>query len=223
MATPIPANENLKSLTIPSTGTTYGYLFVPAKEGKPTLLFLHGFPSTHSDWRYQISFFSAKGYGILAPDLLGYGASSHPTDPFAYRAKKMAAEIVALLDAENLATVIGTGHDWGSFMLSRVVNYYPDRMKAAVFMSIRYMPPSNGERFDLDAINAFTRKHLGFEMFGYWRFFEREDAGGVLGEHVGFVSFFSPFFLSSFYFSFTFSFSFSVFLLGLCSVRRDLL
>jgi pimeloyl-ACP methyl ester carboxylesterase len=60
--------KDSKTIKLPS-GTTYSYLYIPAKEAKPTLLFLHGFPSSCYDWHNQITHFSKEGYGVLAPDL----------------------------------------------------------------------------------------------------------------------------------------------------------
>ncbi|GKT65077.1 hypothetical protein ColTof4_07466 [Colletotrichum tofieldiae] len=60
----------VRSVTIP-TGTTYRYVFSPPIEPqKPYLLFLHGFPESSYEWRYQIEYFKQQGYGIIAPDLL---------------------------------------------------------------------------------------------------------------------------------------------------------
>jgi pimeloyl-ACP methyl ester carboxylesterase len=98
--------------TLPS-GTTYRYLHrSPSSASKPFLLFLHGYPSAAWDWRHQIQHFSTAGYGLIVPDLLGYGGTDKPSDPAAYRMKKMAAELVELLDYLTINSVIGIGHDW---------------------------------------------------------------------------------------------------------------
>ena len=65
-----------------SRGFNYHYYFSPPVSGKPTLLFLHGFPSTLQDWARQIRYFQPKGYGILAPDMLGAGGTSKPLHGF---------------------------------------------------------------------------------------------------------------------------------------------
>ncbi len=93
------------------SGPTYRYVHIKPKANKPYLLFFHGFPSSAYDWRHQITYFADKGYGIMAPDLLGYGGTDRPTDPSAYRVKKMVGELVELLDCERIDTVYGIGHD----------------------------------------------------------------------------------------------------------------
>lgn len=95
-----------------SRGFKYHYYYSPPTNSKPTLLFLHGFPCTSYDWRKQVPFFKEKGYGILAPDLLGYGGTDKPTDTASYALSKMSADIIDILDAEKVAKVIAVGHDW---------------------------------------------------------------------------------------------------------------
>ncbi len=94
-------------------GSTYRYVHIrPTCKDLPYLLFLHGFPSSAYDWRHQIKFFREKGYGIIAPDLLGYGGTDKPAEVEAYRFKKIAEEVVQILDCERTRKVVGIGHDW---------------------------------------------------------------------------------------------------------------
>lgn len=95
-----------------SSGVTYSYVHVQAQDSKPYLLFLHGFPSSAYDWRHQIKYFSDRGYGLIVPDLLGYGATDKPQEKEAYRLKKMCGEVVEILDICGLEKVVGVGHDW---------------------------------------------------------------------------------------------------------------
>ena len=95
-----------------SDNTTYAFAHVSAASGKPTFLLLHGFPSTSFDWRLQIPGLVATGYGVLAPDLLGYGDSDKPSDTESYSFKRMADHMSELLKAEEVNDVIGVGHDW---------------------------------------------------------------------------------------------------------------
>lgn len=104
--------EPFTSTTLKS-GTTYRYLHrAPSSPSKPYLLFLHGYPSAAWDWRHQIKYFTTAGYGLIVPDLLGYGGTDKPTNPAEYRMKKMAAELIELLDFLGVLAVIGVGHDW---------------------------------------------------------------------------------------------------------------
>ncbi|RDW78404.1 hypothetical protein BP5796_06256 [Coleophoma crateriformis] len=179
-----------KSLTLPS-GTTYSYVYHPASDpNKPTLLFCHGFPSTTHDWRFQLAYFSSLGYGVLAPDMLGYGKTSKPTDLSAYIGQKMAADIVGILDHEKIVgELVGIAHDWGVYALSSLVIYHGDRFTKLVFVSVAFMPPKvgkDGQTMDYETllqVNAATEKMLGYPCFGYWFFFNEPDAGKTIGEH----------------------------------------
>lgn len=99
------------SSRLPS-GTTYSYVHIKPSGEKPYILFLHGFPSSSYDWRHQISFFSKLGYGIIAPDLLGYGATDKPKESESYKLKSIAQDVVSILDIEKTGKVYGVGHDW---------------------------------------------------------------------------------------------------------------
>ena len=100
--------SNVHSLEIPS-GRKYRYVFYPARD-KPYILFIHGFPSSSYDWRRQFQYFSKRSYGIVAPDLLGYGGTDHP-DIDSFRLKNMAQELIDLLDCLRIETVLGVSHD----------------------------------------------------------------------------------------------------------------
>lgn len=174
--------QHAKNLKL-STGHTYSYVYIPAADSiNKTILFLHGFPSSCFDWRHQITFFASLGYGILAPDLLGYGGTSKPTSAEEYKAKKMTAEIAEILDHEKLQQVHAVAHDTGCILLSRLANYIPGRLLSCTFLAVPYSKPR--EHFDLEAVNAMTKQLLCKERFGYIKFFIQDGAGSVLDEHV---------------------------------------
>lgn len=96
-----------------SRGLNYHYYHIAPKDrSKPYLLFLHGFPSTSRDWKLLIEFFQPQGYGIIAPDLLGYAGTDKPTDANAFRLKLMAGDVIDIVNAEKAEHVIVISHDW---------------------------------------------------------------------------------------------------------------
>ena len=87
----------------------------PDNPNKPHIFFSHGFPSSAYDWRHQVEYFADQGYGIIAPDYLGYGNSSKPTDPHDYTAEAVGAGIIEVMKKvtnDDDIKVIGVGHDW---------------------------------------------------------------------------------------------------------------
>ena len=105
------AFPSINTTTRLSNGTTYSYVYIKSSNQKPYILFLHGWPSSSYDWRHQINYFSELGYGVIAPDLLGYGGTDKPKDLEAYRMKKMSEEVVEVLEAQKVGKVLGVGHD----------------------------------------------------------------------------------------------------------------
>ncbi|KAI1323181.1 putative epoxide hydrolase [Xylariaceae sp. FL0255] len=165
-----------------SDGTVYGYVAVaPSTSSSVTFLLLHGYPSSCYDWRYQIQSLQAAGYGVIAPDLLGYGDSSKPSDPVAYRMKTMASHMAEILDTEHVSKCIAVGHDWGSGLLSRLVTWIPQRLLGTVFVSVGYIEP--GAPWDIDAINEQTAKIFGYSTNGYWPWHNTEEAVKDCDDH----------------------------------------
>ncbi|GIJ98225.1 hypothetical protein Aspvir_000340 [Aspergillus viridinutans] len=176
-----------------STSHTYNYVYRAATASRATILFLHGFPSSCYDWRHQIHHFIKQGYGVLAPDLLGYGGTSKPTGVEEYKLKSMAKEIIELLDHEGLTRVHAVAHDTGCNLLSRLADYYPDRLLSCTFIAVPYSKP--GQHFDLDMVNKFTKQVLGFEKCGNIEYFVEDDAGSTMDQHAD--SFFTLFYPDS--------------------------
>ncbi|KAK7920135.1 epoxide hydrolase [Apiospora marii] len=155
-----------------SRGHTYSFVHIGAAENKPSLLLLHGWPSHIDDWIYQIRHFQSKGYGLVVPDILGYGSSSRPSETSEYRLKPLSQDIAEVLDHVGVRQAVGVGHDWGATILSRFAIYHPDCLRAAVFLGIG--PSSPGTAFDLDAINEMTKRATGTEMLGYISYIARD-------------------------------------------------
>ncbi|KAF4991445.1 hypothetical protein FDECE_14040 [Fusarium decemcellulare] len=145
-------------------------------------MLLHGFPSTRHDWKYQIAKLSAAGYGIVAPDLLGYGDSDRPTELEAYRLKRISGHLAEILDHEGLATVVGVGHDWGTVVLSRSLYWHSERFEKVAFLSTGYVPA--GSFFDVDATNVASLKEFGYFQYGYWYFFNSYNAKDLMEERL---------------------------------------
>jgi haloalkane dehalogenase len=78
--------------------------------GGPTVLFLHGNPTTSHLWR-NVTPHVAGQARTLAPDLIGMGASGRPD--IAYRFVDHARYLDAFIDALDLHELVLVGHDWG--------------------------------------------------------------------------------------------------------------
>lgn len=174
-----------------STGHSYCYLYHPSAKGSghPTLLFLHGFPSSAYDFRHQVEHFTAKGYGVLVPDLLGYGGTSQPVDDVQkYSMSRMAREVVEILDHEGISRVVGISHDWGSALLSTLLRQHHRRFDAFVFMATYYgaaHPYSSDHVYDYGKMKDMSLRKFGFNAFGHTVFLgDAERAGKLLDDNV---------------------------------------
>ncbi|MEY3519016.1 MAG: hypothetical protein RLZ89_1876 [Pseudomonadota bacterium] len=102
-------------------------------EGRPLMLFLHGFPEAAFVWDEMLAHFSAPehgGYWCVAPNLRGYAGSSSPAEVSAYRAKFVVQDLVALKQALSpdspLACLVA--HDWGGAVAWNMANQHPQLM-----------------------------------------------------------------------------------------------
>jgi pimeloyl-ACP methyl ester carboxylesterase len=119
------------------TLTVNGIAMHVVTEGEgPAVLLLHGFPDTHAVWRLQIDALAAAGYRVIAPDLRGYGHTEAPGDENAYTMEALRMDMVALLDALGIDSVLLVGHDWGSVVGWNLCMYAPDRIKRFVALSV---------------------------------------------------------------------------------------
>ena len=64
----------------------------------PLMIFLHGWPEIGLMWRAQIEAFASEGWRCIAPDMRGYGGSSAPAAPEAYRLNEIVDDLVELHD-----------------------------------------------------------------------------------------------------------------------------
>ena len=178
------AEGSQDSSHLTSKGNRYSYTYDPSTSVSPTLIFLHGFPSQKHDWDGQRKYFTKLGYGVLLIDLLGFGRSDSPDNQDCYRLKPMSDEIVDLLDHIQIkGPVIGIAHDLGVMLLSRLAIYHPSRIQAMIYLAVG--PHQLGQRFDMDAINHFTKQMLGHEYLGYMSWMVGDPtAGAELEKHA---------------------------------------
>ncbi|KZP02305.1 alpha/beta-hydrolase, partial [Athelia psychrophila] len=105
-----------------------------------------------------------------------------PDAPAEYVPSKIVRDIVDILDAEGVEKVVSIGHDWGTMINSRLGNYFPERVIALAFFNLGYLPPFFTA--DFAALSTATKAAVGYECFGYWPFFNEDDADKLIEEHL---------------------------------------
>ncbi|KAL0563570.1 hypothetical protein V5O48_018498, partial [Marasmius crinis-equi] len=187
-------DSTYKQLTV-SRGFRYNYYAsrpsVEPGSSLPTLVFLHGFGIASKDWRHQIPFFRAKGYRILAPDLLGYGGSAMPTTPHDVKHSLVAQDILDILDNDGVQKAVFIGQGGGCPIISRLAQLHPERVEACVFLAISYAPPNPD--FDYGKALEIQEKQFGYVLTGYWEFVAGDSSVAVIKDNLeGFFNLIYP-------------------------------
>jgi pimeloyl-ACP methyl ester carboxylesterase len=131
--------------------------------GQPVVL-CHGFPELWYSWRYQLDALSDAGYRVLAPDLRGYGGSSHPGEVADYGSDKLTGDLCGLLDHYGHETAAFSGHDWGSMVVWELGRLHPERVSSIYNMSVPYSQASG------PPIQIF--EHIFGDRFFYMLYFQ---------------------------------------------------
>ncbi|MFN7999208.1 MAG: alpha/beta fold hydrolase [Bryobacteraceae bacterium] len=98
----------------------------------PTVLLLHGFPSSSHQYRGLIDRLSDK-YRIIAPDLPGFGFSDAPeAKSFGYTFDHLAEVIAGFTDALNLSRYALYVFDYGAPVGFRLAASHPERVTALI-------------------------------------------------------------------------------------------
>ncbi|MER6298734.1 alpha/beta hydrolase [Kitasatospora sp. NPDC001539] len=116
----------------------------------PLVLLVHGFPESWYSWRHQLPALAAAGYRAVALDVRGYGRSSRPADPAAYRMRELVEDNVAVVRALGEASAVVVGHDWGATIAADSALLHPEVFSAVGLLSVPYAPrggPRPGEVF----------------------------------------------------------------------------
>lgn len=104
----------------------------------PPLVLLHGFPQNHRCWLPVVPVLAATRRCIL-PDLRGYGDSDAPADDAdhtVYSKRRMARDLVAVLDALGLDRADVAGHDRGARVAYRFALDHPDRLNRLAILEV---------------------------------------------------------------------------------------
>jgi pimeloyl-ACP methyl ester carboxylesterase len=110
-------------------------------EGAGTpVLFVHGFPLSHSMWRAQIDLLRDK-YRAIVPDLRGFGQSSVTAGTVTM--EQFADDLAELLDTLGVKQpVVLCGLSMGGYIAFQFVKKYRSRLRGLVLCDTRSIPDS---------------------------------------------------------------------------------
>ena len=112
-------------------GLTIHYIDEGVASG-PVVLLLHGEPSWSYLYRKMIPVFVKHGYRVLAPDLIGFGKSSKPTEQSDYTYAKHIHWMSIWFIELGLTEVNLFCQDWGGMIGLRLVTKYPNHFSRVV-------------------------------------------------------------------------------------------
>lgn len=165
-------------------GFRYTYYVRSASNDLPTVLLCHGWPDRASLWTDLIeNYLVPQGFGVVAPDCLGYAGSDKPTDEKVYNIRDLCADVVEILDTEGTSNVVVLGHDWGSLLVQRIYLFHPHRVTGIIIMNVAYRPPSEAP-FNLERFNPYMQSVLGYSPYWYWELVLSDQGPKILEDHL---------------------------------------
>ncbi len=94
--------------------TPAGTMTVLAAGDGPAVLLVHGLPGSSDAWAEVSEGLADAGFRVLAPDLLGFGASDRPATLDELWVGAQATALAHVLEALEAAPAIVVGHDYGA-------------------------------------------------------------------------------------------------------------
>jgi pimeloyl-ACP methyl ester carboxylesterase len=113
--------------TISSDDVTIAYQI--QGEGKPALVFIHGWGIDRSYWKAQLTFF-AKKHNVVAIDLAGHGESGQDRKEWTMGA--FGEDVAAVVKELEIDPVILIGHSMAGFVILETARRIPDRTKGLI-------------------------------------------------------------------------------------------
>jgi pimeloyl-ACP methyl ester carboxylesterase len=122
----------------------------------PTVVLLHGFPSSSHMFRELIPRLSDK-YHVVAPDYPGFGYSDAPApEQYAYTFDHLAETIEHFIEQQGIAKYSVYVQDYGAPVGFRLATRHPERIQAII--------TQNGNAYD-EGLSPFWAEYL----YPYWK------------------------------------------------------
>lgn len=128
------AQHRAQLKTFAVQGEQMAYLDLGNPEGMPVVL-LHGMPTSSFLYRNIAPVLAAKGFRVICPDMIGFGASSKPTDAQAYAFARQAERLRALMASLGLLSWVQVAHDLGGPWTWELAHAHPECLRGLVVMN----------------------------------------------------------------------------------------
>jgi haloalkane dehalogenase len=163
-----PWQANYLEIQDPDLGGIRIHYLDEGPRDAPIILCLHGEPSWSFLYRKMIPVFTAAGFRVVAPDLVGFGRSDKPAARSDYTYAKHVQWMSDWLDKTGLKDITLLGQDWGGLIGLRLLAAKPDLFA----------------RFSLSNTGLPTGDQGMSEAFDRWRQFSQRDPEFDIGNIV---------------------------------------
>jgi len=143
-----------------------------AGENGRTVLLLHGKNFSGYYWERVIQLLESRGFRVLAPDQIGFGASSRPNIHYSFH--QMAVSTKLLLDSLGIARVVVVGHSMGGMLAARFALMYPAVVEELVLEDSigledyrTFVPYASVDDLYKDELNATYESMLRYQKTYY--------------------------------------------------------
>ncbi len=104
------------------------------EQGRPLILFVHGFPEFWYEWENQLAEFGQTHFAV-APDLRGFNLSSKPADVAAYKPKHLVEDLVQFIRVLGYERCVIVAHDWGGALCWNLAAQFPEVVERLVIIN----------------------------------------------------------------------------------------
>ena len=108
--------------------------YIDQGEGSVILL-LHGVPTSGWLYRKMILILIEKGFRVIVPDMLGFGASDAPKDTNLYSIEKQASRIIQLMDFLQISHWSHLFHDVSGLWTWEIFRIQPNRISNLIVLN----------------------------------------------------------------------------------------
>jgi haloalkane dehalogenase len=115
----------------------------------PAILLVHGVPTSSWSYRELAALLAERGYRVVAPDLVGFGASAKPEDPAAFGLGVQSERLLALMDRLELESFTVVCHDMGGLVTWELLERAPERVERLVVLNTLAFEEGWNPRADL--------------------------------------------------------------------------
>ncbi len=130
-------------------------------QGGPSILFVHGFACSHTDWDAQVAHLSPR-HLCISVDLRGHGAT--PGTPAEATIERMGADVAELLHALELPPAVLVGHSMGCRVAIEAALQAPARTAGVIWVDGSQFAPEMAA-----GLRAFFAAPHGFSTItGKW-------------------------------------------------------